>query len=130
MNLQTFYRIHIRFLEPGMIAQELRNRFQREITNNMIYLGIRLNPTNFNRSAAMNTFELAKRCQILAQNILKEQYGNIDLQIKEYPWSTDIMKSIIDTDSRTLVSLIQNQKNSINNIQKKRQNPIYSVKNT
>ena len=109
MGNGKFYRINIKFLEPNKLSQAFKSRFQRELENNSIYLGIRFNPTNFNRSAAINSQQLAHQCMVLAEEFLNKDYGEIDCKIREFPCSTDFMQSIIDTDTRTLMNYTQDE---------------------
>ncbi|MFW2373247.1 MAG: hypothetical protein ACN4GM_09005 [Gammaproteobacteria bacterium] len=109
MDNGKFYRINIKFLEPNSLSQGFRSRFQREIDNNTIYLGTRLNPTNYNRSAAINSLELANKCMIMANEFLIDDYGKLDYHLRELQYSTGVMKSIIDTDTRTLLNYIKGE---------------------
>ncbi|MCW8966885.1 MAG: hypothetical protein OQK82_09410 [Candidatus Pacearchaeota archaeon] len=109
MEYGLFYRINIKFLEPNRLNQAFKSRFHRELDNNSIYLGIRFNPTNYNRSAAINSLELANRCIIMANNLLIDDYGQVKCHMRKLQYSTDFMKSIIDTDTRTLFNYIQDE---------------------
>jgi len=109
MENGKFYRINIKFLEPNKLSQAFKLRFQRELDYNSIYLGIRFNPTNYNRSAAINSLQLANRCIIMANQFLVNDYGKVDCNLRELQYSTDIMQSIIDTDTRTLMNYIQDE---------------------
>ena len=103
-----FYRINIKFLEPKKLSPEFRSRYQRELANNAIYLGFRYKPTNYNRSVAINSLELAHQCINQAKEWLLDDYGKIDCSLREFTCSSNYMKSIIDTDTRTLMNYIQN----------------------
>lgn len=109
MDNGKFYRINIKFLEPNRLSPAFKSRFKNELDNNAIYLGIRFNPTNFNRSAAINSLELAHQCMRLAKDFLLDDYGKIDCQVREFPCATEFMKSIIDTDTRTLLNYTQDE---------------------
>lgn len=102
-----FYRINIKFLELSKLSPGFITRYQREIETNSIYLGTRFNPTSFNRSAAINSLELANQFIILANEFLKDDYGKVDCNLCELLYSTNYMKSIIDTDTRTLMAITQ-----------------------
>ncbi len=108
MDGGLFYRINIKFSEPNRLSENFRSRFQRELDNNSIYLGVRFNPTNYNRSAAINSLELANEYLILANEFLIDEYGEVDCCLRELQYSTDFMKSIIDTETRTLMNFAQN----------------------
>lgn len=108
MDGGLFYRINIKFSEPNRLSEGFRSRFQRELDNNSIYLGVRFNPTNYNRSAAINSLELANHYIILANEFLIDEYGEVDCCLRELQYSTDFMKSIIDTETRTLMNFAQN----------------------
>lgn len=104
-----FYRINIKFLEPNKLSSGFLARYQREVETNSIYLGIRFNPTNFNRSAAINSRQIAFQCMSLVPEYLLYDYGDVDCNIREFPCSTEFMQSIIDTDTRTLMSYTQDK---------------------
>ena len=103
-----FYRVNIKFLEPEKLSKAFIDRFHREVESNSIYLGIRFNPTNFNRSASINSLELAQQCIELAKEYLVADYGKVEGHIREFPCTSEFMESIIDTDTRTLMNYIQN----------------------
>ncbi|MFW2373357.1 MAG: hypothetical protein ACN4GM_09575 [Gammaproteobacteria bacterium] len=108
MDIGRFYRINIKFLEPDKLSQDFRSEFQDELDRNAIYLGVRHTPTNYNGSVAINSLELANQCVILAKECLLDEYGKIECYIREFPCVAGYMKSIIDTDTRTLMNHIQN----------------------
>lgn len=107
MDIGRFYRINITFLEPHKLSQEFQSEFQDELDRNAIYLGIRCKPTNYSGSVAINSLELAHRCISLAKECLYHEYGEIDCHLREFPCAAGYMKSIVDTDTRRLMSYIQ-----------------------
>lgn len=109
MEDEKLYRINIKFLEPDRLSQSFRSRFKKEIENNTIYLGIRFNPTNFNRSAAINSSQLAHQCMSLAKEYLFDDFGEIECHVHDFPCSTDYMKSIMENDTRTLMNYTQDE---------------------
>jgi len=109
MDDDKLYRINIKFLEPDKLSLAFRSRFQKEIENNIIYLGIRFNPTNFNRSAAISSQPLAYQCMSLAKEFLFEDFGDIECHVHEFPCSNEYMKSIMETDTRTLMNYTQDE---------------------
>jgi len=109
MEDEKLYRINIQFLEPDRLSQTFRSRFKNEIENNTIYLGIRFNPTNFNRSAAINSQQLAQQCMSLAKEFLFDDFGKIECNVHEFPCSSDYMKSIMEADTRTLMNYTKDE---------------------
>ena len=105
--MEKFYRIKVSFQEPDRLSESFKSQFKKELASNTLYLGIRFNPTNFNRSAAINSQELAYRCIELFENTSTD-YGRVVCYVKEYPCYSDFMQTIIDADSRTLMSYIEN----------------------
>ena len=105
--MEKFYRIKVSFQEPDRLSDSFKSQFKKELASNTIYLGIRFNPTNFNRSAAINSQELAYRCIELFENTSSD-YGRVVCYVKEYPCYSDFMQTIIDADSRTLMNYIEN----------------------
>lgn len=108
MDIGRFYRINIKFLEPQKLSQEFKNEFQEDLDRNAIYLGIRCKPTSYSGSVAINSLELAHQCVNLAKEHLIEEYGKIDCNLREFPCVAGYMKSIVDTDTRTLMNHIEN----------------------
>jgi len=104
--VEKFYRIKISYQEPDRLSAAIKSQFKHELANNTLYLGIRFNPTNFNRSAAINSLELAYQFVELFENTATE-YGRVVCYVKEYACYNDFMKTIIDTDSRTLIKYIE-----------------------
>lgn len=104
MDDEKLYRINIRFCEPDKLDFAFRDRFHKEMENNTIYLGIRFNPTNYNRSAAISSFELAYQCMSLAREFLFNDFGQIECHVHEFPCTTDYMRSIAEADTRTLIN--------------------------
>ena len=110
MNNGHFYRINIKFLEPGKLSQDFRTEFQNELDRNAIYLGTRCKPTNYSGSVAINSLELAHECISLAKERFLDEYGEIACYLREFSCATGYMKSMIDADTRTLMNHIQNTK--------------------
>lgn len=108
MDNGRFYRINIIFLEPSNLSQDFRTEFQNELDRNAIYLGIRCKPTNYSGSVAINSLELAHECISLAKERFLDEYGEIACHLREFSCATSYMKSMIDTDTRTLMNYIQN----------------------
>lgn len=109
MDDEKLYRINIKFLEPDKLDSAFRARFHTEMENNTIYLGIRFNPTNYNRSAAISTHQLAYQCMSLAKEFLFEDFGEIECHVHEFPCTTDYMKSITEADTRTLINYTRDE---------------------
>lgn len=101
-----FYRIKISLQEPAKLSLAFKSQFKKELTNNTLYLGIRFTPTSYNRSAAINSLELAYQCIAHFENT-QSDYGPSECYVKEYPCYNDFMKSIIDVDSRTMQDYVQ-----------------------
>lgn len=74
---------------------------------NAIHLDIRFNPTNFNRSAAINSLDLAYQCIAHFENT-QSDYGPSVCYVNEYPCDNDFMQSIIDAGSHILQGYVQN----------------------
>lgn len=105
--MDKFCRIKISLQEPAKLSADFKARFKKELATNTLYLGIRFSPTNFNRSAAINSLKLAYQCIELFENNITD-FGRVICYVKEYPCHNDFMQSIIDADSRTLQNYIQN----------------------
>ena len=109
MDDEKLYRINIKFLEPNKLSPAFRSRFQKELENNTIYLGVRFNPTNFIRSAAISSQPLADQCMSLAKEFLFNDFGEIECKVHDFPCSNSYMRSIIETDTRTLMNYTQEE---------------------
>lgn len=105
--MDKFYRINISFTEPEQLSDGLKSQLRRELANNGVYLGIRVNPTTLKRSAAINSLELAHLCMEFAKQALKD-YGQVVCTAQSYSCTDIFMKSIIDTDSRMLINHLNN----------------------
>ena len=108
MDKGLFYRVNVVFAEPERLDRAFRQKYQRQLDNNSLYLGIRFNPTSQNQSAVINSIELANEYMSLAKEVLTEEYGHVGLFLNQFQYSNDYMKSIIDTDSRILANRIEN----------------------
>lgn len=102
-----FYRIKVSFLQPDRLSAAFKSQFKKELVTNTLYLGIRFNPASFNRSAAINSLELAYQCIELFENTPSD-FGRVACYVKEYPCYSDFMQTIIDADSRALLNYIDN----------------------
>ena len=102
-----FYRIKVSFLQQDRLTVAFKSQFKKELATNTLYLGIRFNPASFNRSAAINSLELAYQCIELFENTPSD-YGRVVCYVKEYPCYSDFMQTIIDADTRTLMNYIEN----------------------
>ena len=106
-TMDKFYRIKISFSEPNKLSEGLKSQLRRELAKDDVYLGIRFNPTNQNRSAAINSLELVHQCIEFAKQALSD-YGQVNFKVGSYPCTDEFMKSIIDTDSRMLIHHLKN----------------------
>lgn len=89
------------------MSVDFKAQFKKELANNTLYLGIRFNPTAFERSAAINSLELAYQCIEFFENT-PDDNGRVVCYVKEYPCYSEFMQTIIDADSRVLRNYIEN----------------------
>lgn len=101
-SMDKFYRIKISFIEPDKLSDGIKSQLRRELADYSVYLGIRFNPTTFNRSAAINSLELVHQCRDFAKQAFSE-YGQVDFKVRSYPCTDEFMKSIIESDTRLLI---------------------------
>lgn len=105
--MEKFYRIKVSFQEPARLSAGFKAQFKKELANNTLYLGIRFNPAAFERSAAINSLDLAYQCIEYFENTASD-YGRVVCYVKEYPCYSDFMQTIIDADSRILLNYVEN----------------------
>ncbi len=109
--MDKFYRIKVILQEPHKLSAGFRSQFKKELADNTLYLGIRFSPTNFDRSAAINSLGLAYQCISLFENSTTE-YGPAICYVEECPCLNEFMQSIIETDSRTMEGYVHRLGNS------------------
>ena len=107
MDSQKYCRINIAFLEPKKLSSAFVKYHQQDLQADALYLGLRFNPTSLRKSAAINSVELAFQYMAMAKHELRKHYGEVDFFVCEFHAPNDYMRSIIDTDSRTLASFLQ-----------------------
>jgi len=107
--MYKFYRIKTDIHEVDNLCPGSTSLFKQELANDSFYLDVRFNPTSFERSAAINSLELAYACIRLFENTITD-YGRVICSVEEYSCSSDFMQSTIDTDSRMLINHIRNSR--------------------
>lgn len=107
--MDKFYRIKTSIHEAADLCPGFTSIFKDELANNNFYLDVRFNPTTFERSAAINSLELAYACIRLFENTITD-YGRVICSVEEYSYSSDFMQSTIDTDSRMLINHIRSSR--------------------
>lgn len=108
-TMNKFYRIKTDIHEAADLCPGFSSKLKGEQANDSFYLGVRFNPTSFERSAAINSLELAYACIRLFENTITD-YGRVICSVEEYSCSGDFMQSTIDTDSRMLINHIRNSR--------------------